>query len=151
MNQLMLFKNVDVKKLDTTLTELQWMIFSMKHLALNQEISGTSKRAFNLTLEVARNFAELCHELSDVSLKFIHMRKKDWDALAVYEPYYPALEPRSSFDLYKVALDYKSRCNALLLRLEAILKSGAIKVPRKTEEIRKNLDKVTQYLKYEGT
>lgn len=151
MKQLILFKNIDVKKLDSTLTEINRSIYDMKYFALHQEISGTSKQAFNLTLELARNYAQLGHELSDLSLKFQHTTKKQWEGFAVYDPYYAALEPRSSFRLYDVARDYKSRSNAILLRLEACLKSGAIKVPAKVEEIRKNADKICKYLYDEST
>lgn len=151
MKQLILFKNIDVKQLDGILTEISHKIYDMKHFALHQEISSTSRKAFNLTLELARNFAELGAELSDLSFKYNHMGKKDWERLSVYNPYYPALEPRSSFRLLDVASNYKSRSNAILLRLEACLKSGAIKPPTKIEEIKKNLEKVCKYLKDEST
>lgn len=150
MKQLLLFKNIDVKKLDSVLTELYHSVYAMKTFAMHQEISGSSKKAFNLTLELSRNFSELCSELSDLSLKYTHMTETEWMRAAVYNPYYAAVEPRSTLRLYEIALDYKSRSNAILLRLEAILRAGSLKVPKKVEEIRTNLKKVADYIKYEG-
>ena len=148
--QLVLFKKVDARKLDSVLTELHNQIYALKHFALIIETSDSRNRAFNLTLDAMRTTVDLCAGLSDTSLKYLHWKKNQWEKLKVYEPYYAALEPRSSFRLYEIASDYKSRSNAILLRLRACLRDSGIPVPKEADEITVLLTKITKQLKHEG-
>lgn len=149
--QLVLFKNVDVKRLDSILTELEHMIYAMKHFALHQEISLGRNKSFMWTLENAKVIAEVAESLCDLSFKYQDRGKEYWEKITVYQPYYPALEPRSPFILTDIARDYKSRCNAILLRLQGCLRPAGIAMPRKSNEIIKNLEKITDYLRHEST
>jgi len=146
MKQLVMFKNIDVKKLDASLTELHNFMYAMKHFALVIETSFERGRAFNLALESVRLSADILADLSDLSFKYQDHSRATWKRLSIYEPYYAALETRSPFRLYEIASDYKSRSNAILLRLEACLRAGAIRVPKQIDELRNNMGKLKQSL-----
>ena len=145
--QLILFKGLDAKKLDTCLFELSCLIGDLKYLALVIEISKGRIGAFNTTLETAGVVADLGAELSDLSLKYIDWTPDRWKVLCHYEPYYPALEPRSYPSLYETATGFKGSASATLLRLRACLESGSIKVPRELAEVRGGFEEILKKLK----
>lgn len=144
--QLVMFKNVDVKRLDSILTELHNLIYAMKHFALIIEVSIGKGTPFNYTLESTRTIADIIIELSDLSFKYQDNSPESWKRVIHYEPYYAALETRSPSRLYEIASDYKSSSNAILLRLEACLRAGAIKVPKEVGELRIIMDKIKRSL-----
>jgi len=145
--QLILFKGVDVKKLDSSLSELYDAIYATKTFALCIETTYGKSPAFKLALSITEDLADLCSELSDLSLKYMAHTQAMWDKTSKYDPYYSALEPRSPSRLVEIASDYKSRSKVMLLRLRACLERGSITVPHQLEEINKKFDQIYNLLR----
>lgn len=150
-NQILLFRNVDVKRLDSILTELSNMIYALKSFALLVEISQETKStAHYALLDAVVDIAGICAELSDVSLQYLDVPKEEWKRKTVYDPYYAAIDQRSPRNLYEVSSDYKSRCNRLLMRLGACLEEAAIKMPVGAHRLMHNLEKTKRNLYKNG-
>lgn len=138
-----MFKNINVKRLDSVLTELQSLILDCKYLALQLEMFLPDNQSAHFqAIETGRSVAQLIKSCQDLSIKYIDYAPDFWDKLAIYSPYYAALEPRSPFRLYEIAFQHKSRSNAILLRLEAILREGSVHIPMEVDEVRKNFSKL---------
>ncbi len=148
--QLVLFGGLDAKQMDTSLYELTTLIFDLKYLALVTELSVGRNRIFDQCLDASLKVADLAAELSDLSLRFIDWTEIRWRKQCHYEPYYPALEPRSYPELYETALRYESGCNAILLRLGRCLEKGGIKRPKEFKNVVEAFKTIIKDLKYES-
>ena len=140
--QLILFKGIDVKRLDSVLTELYNLIYATKTLALIIETTHWKNKAFDTALLNVALIAELCSDLSDLSFKYMAHTEDMSRKSSSYNPYYSALEPRSPSRVVEIAFEYKSQSKAILLRLRACLEKGSIKIPYQVEEINKNFAKI---------
>jgi hypothetical protein len=147
--QTILFKNIDVKKLDDVLFELHNSIYAMKTLALRIETSTNIPNLHLLPIECGKEIAALCKSISDLSLRYLDHPETYWDKVWVYNPYYAALEPRSLPDLYDLSRDYQSRLEAFLLRLEAILRNGSIVMPKEIRRVREKFKTMVTAIGYE--
>jgi len=121
--QLELFKKLDLTKVDRLVTELESLIYDYKYQALLIEISAGKDKAFMWTLEAVRVLGDLAQLIAKDSPKYKSLSKDAWKRKTTYEPYYAALEPRSSIDLVQVCRNSKSRSKAILLRFKPILEN----------------------------
>lgn len=148
--QLDLFEASSPAKVDSCVYEFQSLMFSYKWVALLTEISiGKDNKAFICLKATAETIAKLLALLSPHSGKYRSTNKEAWKRMGTYDPYYAALEPRSPYDLHRIASDYKSRCNSLILRFKPILAIGKTPVEELCHEIQALNDKIVYYFKQE--
>lgn len=146
-NQLEIFKKIPTDKLDKLIFEVISQVSVYKHQALHIEISIGRERPFLFSVEAVRLYCELGQILSQDSPKYRHLKEKEWKSKSRYEPYYPALEPRSAFNLGLLSKDNKSRSKAMLLRFKGILDMYGQPVSQILEKIEKNDEKIYLELK----
>jgi hypothetical protein len=148
--QLDLFESSDPTKVDACVFELQNLMFSYKWVALLTEISiGKDNKAFIRLKAAAECLSKLCSILSPLSGKYRSTTSEAWKRMGTYDPYYAALEPRSPWDLHRVASDYKSRSKAILLRFKPILALGKQPAAQLLEEFNTLNEKIVFYFKKE--
>lgn len=127
-NQLSLFDDSYPQKVDKFVFEVQCLMGSYKWVALLVEIAKGPPQAFECLKASALELAKLLAIYGPQSGKYRGTSREAWKKLGVYDPYYPALEPRSPQDLCRIARDYKSRSKAILLRFRGILDKGGKEV-----------------------
>jgi hypothetical protein len=149
MAQLQLFKSINIRKLDSILTQYHHNIYAYKTLAYHIDISIGKNRPFNMALECSWLASEVCEELEGVSLKY-QESPINWKSILPYNPYYAAVEPRTHTSLYESTIDYKNRSKALLLLLEGCLKGSGIVVPKQAYKLTDKLNNLALTIKHEG-
>lgn len=127
--------DVIVRELEAQLTGMKW------HAMKIDMFVGKDSPALHKTLEIVRDYGNLCAELSPRSDKYKNLTGEVWKRRSSYEPYYAPVDERSTLDLYETTLDYKRRSKAIYVRLERLaeIPSEYSKLIEKYEEVAKIL------------
>lgn len=145
----MLFKNIDVVRLDRCLTEMITLSRSMKTFALYVDISLGQTRLFDISLAIVTETVKLCRELTDLSIKYLDTEDAFWEKLPKYDPYYPPIEPKTKEYLMETARDYRVRYIGVLNAVNNLLKEGSVVVPPRIRNIKSMLEHLISPRHYE--